>query len=261
MRLLSLPQPTNPSSRDLKDKLKEWVSNHNLVSWHADAANWANPPVPVFFVPNFRLQIPPTSRTYNRTPQNSLADERAVRKDCPLTTMLWSDAGGKPPIHQNVTKIGPDPSSTGSNTMPHSDRSAATNTASEDAVPVTSEYLQTMTPTLDSTGIVNEALCLTNLSDNWTQGKLTSKRLDTFAKVALPSNVQIQLAQPFVVFIVPCHKVPRKGISASATAPDDAKEIRRRRLLTFARIPRGLGINNNHSYRLEVNDVGMSTSL
>ncbi|KAI2496253.1 hypothetical protein MHU86_18257 [Fragilaria crotonensis] len=177
------PNQLTQVPRDLKDKLKEWVSNHNLVSWHADAANWANPP--------------DTTNIIQSQTTEPFADERAAQKDCPLTTMLRSDAGGKPPIHQNVTKIGPDPSSTGPNTMPHSDRSAVTNTASEDTVPVTSEYLQTMTPTLDSTGIVNEAMCLTNLSDNWTQGKLTSKRLDTFAKVALPSTVQIQLAQPF----------------------------------------------------------------
>ena len=38
------PNQLTQVPRDLKDKLKEWVSNHNLVSWHADAANWANPP-------------------------------------------------------------------------------------------------------------------------------------------------------------------------------------------------------------------------
>ncbi|KAI2498467.1 hypothetical protein MHU86_16051 [Fragilaria crotonensis] len=32
------------SPRDLKTKLKEWVTNHNLVTWHADVVNWANPP-------------------------------------------------------------------------------------------------------------------------------------------------------------------------------------------------------------------------
>lgn len=37
------PNQLNQVPRDLKEKLKEWVSNHTLVSWHADAANWANP--------------------------------------------------------------------------------------------------------------------------------------------------------------------------------------------------------------------------
>lgn len=37
------PNQLNQVPRDLKEKLKEWVSNHTLVSWHADAAHWANP--------------------------------------------------------------------------------------------------------------------------------------------------------------------------------------------------------------------------
>lgn len=37
------PNQLNQVPRDLKEKLKEWVSNHSLVSWHADAASWATP--------------------------------------------------------------------------------------------------------------------------------------------------------------------------------------------------------------------------
>lgn len=29
--------------QDLRGKLKQWVTNHTLVLWHADATNWANP--------------------------------------------------------------------------------------------------------------------------------------------------------------------------------------------------------------------------
>jgi hypothetical protein len=37
------PTQLNQVSRDLKQKVNEWVSNHALVSWHTDVANWANP--------------------------------------------------------------------------------------------------------------------------------------------------------------------------------------------------------------------------
>ncbi|KAI2498468.1 hypothetical protein MHU86_16052 [Fragilaria crotonensis] len=66
----------------------------------------------------------------------------------------------------------------------------------EEAIPLTSEYLSRMTnPT--ATQDISIVTSPTLSDDNWKKGKLTSKRLDKFAQIVLPSKVQIQLAQPF----------------------------------------------------------------
>lgn len=88
---------------------------------------------------------------------------------------------------QQMDSVGID--ATGSNATPN-----------EDIVPVMSEYLQTMTANQNATSNTHFAGTMNHLnpsSDDWKKGKLTSKRLDAFAKIVLPSNVQIQLAQPF----------------------------------------------------------------
>ena len=38
------PKQLNQVPRDLKQKLKDWVATQELVSWHPDAAKWADPP-------------------------------------------------------------------------------------------------------------------------------------------------------------------------------------------------------------------------
>lgn len=53
------PNQLTQVPRDLKDKLKDWVSNHSLVSWHADAANWATPPGNVRSGPRTATTNPP----------------------------------------------------------------------------------------------------------------------------------------------------------------------------------------------------------
>ena len=65
----------------------------------------------------------------------------------------------------------------------------------EDDVPISSDYLKAMShQTVNSTA---EDAELQNLTDNWKTGKLTNKRLENFATTILPSNIQVQLAQPF----------------------------------------------------------------
>ncbi|KAI2510434.1 hypothetical protein MHU86_4007 [Fragilaria crotonensis] len=120
----------------------------------------------------------------------NLIEERLSRKVLCQSTPTSSTA--KDNIRHKKTALG-----TTSCRNPYP--AGSTRTDSEDAEPVTSEYLQQMLPpSTHPPGSSAEAPCyLAKVSDTWTQGKLTSKRLDNFAQIVLPSNVQIQLAQPF----------------------------------------------------------------
>jgi hypothetical protein len=64
-------------------------------------------------------------------------------------------------------------------------------------MPSSSDYLRTavLSPSRNSTR--NHDLTAVNQAENWSQGNLTSQRLDEFAATILPSSVQIQLAQTF----------------------------------------------------------------
>ena len=71
------------------------------------------------------------------------------------------------------------------------------NTARDEAdIPfqASSEYLQSIIPSPSPVIMAKTTICT---NDNWKSGALTSKRLDNFATVVLPSSVQIQLAEPF----------------------------------------------------------------
>lgn len=81
-------------------------------------------------------------------------------------------------------------------------------TSMEISNPITSQYLQTVSPISNRTATQPPEPAPANISgapssevllgsDTWTTGALTSKRLDTFATLVLPPSVNKQLAQPF----------------------------------------------------------------
>ncbi|KAI2510869.1 hypothetical protein MHU86_3490 [Fragilaria crotonensis] len=76
-------------------------------------------------------------------------------------------------------------------------------TAIDETVPSTSAYLSQMINASATQDLANRHQDSNIFErDHWKTGKLTSKRLDKFAQIVLPSNVQIQLAQPFAVFVL-----------------------------------------------------------
>ena len=74
--------------------------------------------------------------------------------------------------------------------------SAVPSPVTEDFVPAMSEYLQQMSLP-DANSGTTESSPLTKVSDTWRSGNLTTKRLENFAEVVLPSHVQAELDQPF----------------------------------------------------------------
>ena len=58
------PKQLSQVPRELKAKLKEWVANHELVSWNAEAASWADPPGNVTQTRSTTRVDPVTKLTY-----------------------------------------------------------------------------------------------------------------------------------------------------------------------------------------------------
>ena len=140
------------------------------------------------FYPNLHLQIPKRDFHYTLPALITSTKAAAIVKRSPSPSI--------PNLIQKTENVQISALSAGSSTAQSDPGDTNTSTDPDEPVPSTSEYLRKMT---DSSA--NPVICTQNSTTisntNWKSGKLTSKRLDQFAQIVLPSNVQIQLAQPF----------------------------------------------------------------